>query len=358
MGYFDSYHGARYVRRKRLKIVLLCLALLLVLLVIAFFMLQDHIIYTDDGGFRFDFQQDVPSADPDPDGNPTADGDVPLIVEGEDGQTTTPGGTDTPAGQETPPADPPASAQSAFSGVVLTPEEILSGASLAEGCDAVAVTVKGADGICWVADPMNAEGGTAADATAFQAALAKLDCRKIAIVSVMLDPIRPRTVDRASACKLSSGSIWLDWDYTSWFDPYASGTADYLKGLLQSCADAGFDEVVLTDFQFPVRGKTELIDYGDQTTPKASALAALAETLKRDDLTVSCLLTDTAAAGVDEKAGQDAAALAEAFGRVWYRCKTPEDAAGLQALVGADAVALWLTQPSDSPDLPAHITAQ
>ena len=350
MGYLDNYKGTKRRKRKRLLVVLLCLALLLALLLGAFLILQDHIVYTDDGGFYFDFQKpaEQPPVTPASPAEPLPD--VPLVIE--------PGGNEpappvTPQ-EPVPPVEEPPLPRSPLSAQWTTAEALLAGWTPADG---LSLSVKGTDGVCWVADPRGAENGAAPRSADLLAALEALSCRKVAVVSALRDPLRPRTVDRAAACQVTSGTTWLDWDYCSWYSPYAAGTADYLNGLLQSCADAGFEEVILIDFQFPVRGKTELIDYGDQTLSPTDALTALARSLTPPEgLTVSCLLTDTAArSGADGAAGQDAAALADAFGKVWVRTPSPDNAAPLEEQLGAGRVALWLTAASDAADLPDHI---
>lgn len=332
--------------------MLLVLTVLIVLAAAAALILQDHVVFTPDG-FYFDFQKPTQEAQtPDTDiGQDDSAEDVPLVIE--DGSSNSPTTPD-PTPEDSVPGSP--SEREPFSALLATPEQIISGETLPTSYDALAVTVKGTDGVMWVADSMNAENGTADVAADFRSALSGSDTYKIAVASALLDPLRPRYIDRTSALKVESGSIWLDWDYCSWFSPYETGTAEYLKALLQSCADAGFNEVVLTDFQFPTRGKTELINYGTQSVGKAEALASLAQQLKRNDLTVSCLLTDTAASGgKDEAAGQDAALLAKTFGKVWVRCSSPGDTASLRAQLGDNAVALWLTTESTAQNLPDHI---
>lgn len=345
MGYYDSYKGRRGRRHRRLLTVIVVFLLLFILGTFGVLMLQDHVVFTHDG-FYFDFQK--PAAKK-PDSGKQPHSDVPLVIE--DGKTDDK--TD-----DKPSVNPEDThdEQAAYSAVLRTPAQVISNDALPDGCDALAVVINDADGKLWVTDPMNAENGASDQAQAFKNALSAVKVHKIAVVSALRDPLRPRYADRSSAMKVASGAVWLDWDYCSWFSPYEPGTAEYLKSLLKSCADAGFDEVVLTDFAFPVRGKTSLIDFGAQSAGKAEALTDLAKQLKQDGLTVSCLLTDTAAAnGKDEAAGQDAALLRDAFGKVWVRCDAPEAVSSLSTQLGKNAVSLWLTQEPTTDDLPQHI---
>lgn len=345
MGYYDSYKGRRGRRHRRLLTVIVVFLLLIILGTFGVFMLQDHVVFTHDG-FYFDFQKPAAKKT---DSGKQPHSDVPLVIE--DGKQD-----GNPDDKPSVNPDDTSDEQAAYSAVLRTPAQIISEEALPDGCDAVAVVIKDNEGVMWVSDPMNAENGMSDQAEAFRIALSSVKAHKIAVVSALRDPLRPRYADRSSAVKVTSGAVWLDWDYCSWFSPYESGTAEYLKSLLQSCAEAGFDEVILTDFAFPVRGKTSLIDYGTQSAEKAETLAALAGQLKQDGLTVSCLLTDTAAEnGKDEAAGQDAALLRDAFGKVWARCDAPEAVTSLSAQLGKDAVSLWLTQEPTTADLPEHI---
>ena len=362
--FYNSYRGSRRKKHRRLLIVLLILLLLISLTAAAFFILQDHIVFTSDG-FYFDFQK--PKAETHQSSGQAQEGltdDVPLVIgpAGSDNPASTPQtGSDPNTGNTTEPGNTsdPSGTEEPFAALLATPAQVIAGITLPKSYNALAVSVKGEDGIMWVSDAMAAENGAAAQADDFRTALSSVTAYKIAVVTALRDPLRPRAIDRRSAVKVESGSTWLDWNYCSWFNPYASGTADYLKDLLQSCADAGFDEVVLLDFQFPTHGKTDLISYGDQALGKAEALASLAKQLKRDDLKVSCLLTDTAAgSGTDTNAGQDAALLRDAFGKVWVKCAAPGDASALRTELGDDAVALWLTAESTDSDLPDHIVGQ
>lgn len=62
----------------------------------------------------------------------------------------------------------------------------------------------------------------------------------------------------------TNGVTWLDWNYVSFIDPYSQLGTEYLSDLALFASNAGFDNIVLYNVNFPVKGKINLIDYTAQ----------------------------------------------------------------------------------------------
>ncbi len=317
---YKPYRGSGYYGRRRHKIFALILLLLLLAAVFVFFYVQEYIVFTADG-FRFSFRPDepAPSGD-DPDDPPS------LIIEDPVAPPENPGGAS--GSGHSDPADPTPDVQPA----VPMRARLVSGADelrgLSEPFNALALTVKGADGLSLLSD-----GTAVSDALT---ALKQEGGRAAALASALRDNVAPRD-DLSLAVRTQNGVRWLDYDNICWLNPYAAGTADVLAALAQACFDAGFDELVLQNFQFPTRGKTQLIGYGEQTQSRTEALTALLAAVREKapaQLALSVVLTDTAARSLtDADAGQDVAQLAPYCARLYVRTSDP--ALDLTALAAA-----------------------
>lgn len=60
---------------------------------------------------------------------------------------------------------------------------------------------------------------------------------------------------------------WRDELGLRWLSPAHEAAQAYIAGLCGELAELGFDEIVLEQFHFPIRGKLELIDRGDRYDP-------------------------------------------------------------------------------------------
>lgn len=318
MAYYDRYRGSRRRRRNRVKILLLILLLLVVVGLAALFFLQDAAIFTSDG-FHFPFgaqeehTDNIPGLDPE---------DIHLEIEdpqpGADtlrpsDQTQQPGSPE----QDTPAPQPAVLEQTAallLDGTSLLTDRADVLRQISEGgYGQLALQVKAPDGVALVDDDL-AKDGLSADSKGFLQQLQEVDLSKIAVISALRDNVRPRTGYRSSALHTASGATWLDREYVAWFDPAGKDTLECLLAMIEACEAAGFEQVVLQNFQYPDAGKLELIDYGDDHS-RRSALTELARQLREaTDLPLALTLTQTAASDLlDGTSGQDVAELAQYF---------------------------------------------
>ena len=314
MAYYDRYRGSRRRRQNRFKILLLVLLLLVVVGVAALFVLQETAIFTSDG-FRFPFSRQEEETDQIPD-----DGeDIKLEIQDPQPGVTPP---ETPSDPVTEPLPEPVelprtAALLADGNCLLTDKAGLLRQFSETGVSQLAFVVKTPAGISLVDDD-DVSDGISDQSAVFALELDSLEMGKIAVISALRDNVRPRTSHRGSALKLESGSTWLDREYLSWFDPSGEDTLDCLLATIRACEAAGFEQVVLENFCYPTAGKLELIDYGDGQA-RTDALTALAAQLRDGThMALGLVLTPEVAANLtDNLSGQDVAALAPYFDRMY-----------------------------------------
>ena len=85
-----------------------------------------------------------------------------------------------------------------------------------------------------------------------------------------------------TALKAAWGDLWYDADGYAWLDPANEEVRAYLTALCRECAELGFDEILLDNFCYPVRGDREslvLADGLDKTAVLADFAAAIREVL-------------------------------------------------------------------------------
>ena len=332
--YYNSYKGSRRRKRQRIRIVILIVLLLVIAGVAAFLLLQDKAVFSADGiRLPFGKKQSV-SDDPLPD-------DIELVIEPPvDTPPATPAEDDpavTPAPQEpdvTVPAVTPLNALYAggFRFVQETPAVLTE--LVDSGRNELAILVKDTDGNTLIPDSDGAQGGVSPQAGAFAQALQELKSPPAILLPALKDNIRPRTMYRGSALHTSSGAVWLDRTYISWFDPTGKDTADNLLTQIRACEALGVKQVILTDFQFPTAGKTHLIDYKNIPS-KTAALTELARQLSEGaEVELGLLLTDEAAQNLlDTEAGQDVMELAQYFDVLYLQTASGADPAVLEEAI-------------------------
>lgn len=84
--------------------------------------------------------------------------------------------------------------------------------------------------------------------------------------------------------------LWMDETGCYWLDPTKSSTLNYIIEIVGELKAMGFDEVVLTDFRFPVTDKI-LFD-GDKNAALQSAMDTIVANCAADGYTLSFVLSD------------------------------------------------------------------
>ena len=83
----------------------------------------------------------------------------------------------------------------------------------------------------------------------------------VAQLAAFKDPISPRT-DPSMAIHYNGSALWLDArkNGNPWLNPYSTAAVEYVGDLVEEVQQLGFEQVVLTNVQFPKLSKKQ--DYG------------------------------------------------------------------------------------------------
>ena len=83
----------------------------------------------------------------------------------------------------------------------------------------------------------------------------------MAQLAAFKDPISPRT-DPSMAIHYNGSALWLDAQKNGnpWLNPYSTAAVEYVGDLVEEVQQLGFEQVVLTNVQFPKLSKKQ--DYG------------------------------------------------------------------------------------------------
>ena len=135
----------------------------------------------------------------------------------------------------------------------------------AQGADYGLVTLKTPDGSICYASQVPAAAQSIADTTVDPARIAAIFREEgvipVAQLAAFKDPISSRT-DRSMAIHYGDG-LWLDAqkDGNAWLNPYSAAAVEYVGNLVAEVQGMGFEQVVLTNVQFPKLSRKQ--DYGE-----------------------------------------------------------------------------------------------
>ena len=310
---YNRYRGKNPLWKKVVAVLLI----LVIILAVAFMVLQDRVFYDDTGTPHL----------PRPAGQEEASG-TPAVD---------PGQLDITEEELTPEAEPLRAAELA----ALPGTEDHSAAVPAGDFDALAVTMKDNAGRVY---------HTAPEQQSAIAALTGGDCRTIARVSCFLDPKAARADVEGVGLKNTGGYLFYDGNNTNWLDPGKPAARQYLCQLAKELADLGFDELLLTNVSYPTQGKIDKIDYGEAL--KSAALADFLEEVRSavgEDVAVSLELpAQTILSGSDRVSGivlEDLAPLAD---RIYAATDAASAAALEQALQAACETTEFVAEVTDA----------
>ena len=135
----------------------------------------------------------------------------------------------------------------------------------AQGADYGLVTLKDADGSIHYASQVAAASGsiagTAVDPARIAAIFREEGIIPAAQLAAFTDPVSGYT-DRSMAIHYGDG-LWLDAqkDGNAWLNPYSAAAVEYVGDLVAEVQGMGFEQVVLTNVQFPKLSRKQ--DYGE-----------------------------------------------------------------------------------------------
>ena len=315
-GYRGRSRGAKW-----LKILVVCLAVVLCLVVGAYFWLQQYLVYTSDGvrlelpfGRQEQVQQD----------------ETPQL-------TVSPDLVRREAEENEPQTEPLRALEVSPDG--LTAEDAQA-AMEAAGANALVLTVKSGDGQLHFqsetpqAAAMGVNGGADLNETVAQLKtqgvylVARLDCFE--------DDALAQS-DPSPALLTHSGYRWTGPNGWRWVVPGTEGVQDYLAALAGELAALGFDEILLENAAYPGSGNLDYIQAGEQYDAArfGEVLAAFYSRMQEAAASHGArlsLLTEPAALTEEGNAltGQSLAVLSGSFARVWS-APGEADAAALSA---------------------------
>ena len=135
----------------------------------------------------------------------------------------------------------------------------------AQGAEYGLVTLKDANGVIHYASGAAAAAGSVTAAPVNPARIAAIFREEGIIPAAQLaafkDPVSPRT-DPSMAIHYNGDALWLDAQKNGnpWLNPYSEAAVEYVGDLVEELHGMGFEQVVLTNVQFPKLSKKQ--DYG------------------------------------------------------------------------------------------------
>lgn len=243
---YSSYRG-RAGTADVLKVVAVLLVILFVLSLGAFFLLQRHMVYSDDGSVRLDlpfFREDHP----------------------EEEATLPPLETPEPEVEIVAPAGPERIVPVSLSRTALydgTAAELVTEG----GGTAAMVDMKGDTGeLGWVSDlPLAIAAKVSEDDPSINIALraaADDGVYRIARISCFKDDLLS-DADTSMAILTNSGYRWTDPEQVHWVSPTSEKVQDYLAALCVELSSLGFDEILLEHAGYPTEGNLHYIKKGE-----------------------------------------------------------------------------------------------
>ena len=293
---YHNYRG-RSRRQKRLLAVVLVLVILAAL---AFLVIQNYIVYDDQGHARVELPFAKKEPAPDPETPPVTGEDVNIDYI-DNGYA---------------PVLQPLQARLLPSAVLRQdPQETLA----AFNEEAFAITVKRNNGAITYDTAMELPAEVEAERENslenLQALLAS-DRYAVARMSVFCDSYFVRAYPDA-ALHWEGGDFWYDADAMAWLDPSHPQTLVYVTQLCQEYASLGFDEIMLDYFSYPTTGETGFIG-GLADTDREEVLTDFVKSL-RANLPKETKLSIVLRSDLTEESGLSAEMLAQRFDRVYVQ---------------------------------------
>ena len=254
-----GYRGRRTIT-DILKFIAIALGVIVVLVLAGLFFAQRYIVYTDEGPklelppflemFRRTEKEPGASASlPDP-------GNVSVVID--------PGGSE---------PEPPQEEEKAGFALELPVEDVLNGTAAAKleaaGAEALILEVKAPSGqLAWYSDLFTADWAEVNAPRSNNDALKQWnagDVYTVARVCCFRDDSVPYSLNKQA---LRKGNYnWRDELGLRWLSPAHEDNQAYIAGLCGELGALGFDEIVLEQFHFPIRGNVENISQGERYDP-------------------------------------------------------------------------------------------
>lgn len=135
----------------------------------------------------------------------------------------------------------------------------------AQGVEYAVLTLKDASGNVYYASQVAAAAGSIVadplDAAHIASILQEEKIIPVAQIAAFKDPVTPRT-DPSMGIHYNGDALWLDAQKNGnpWLNPYSPAAVEYVGDLAEEVQQLGFEQVILTNVQFPKLSKKQ--DYG------------------------------------------------------------------------------------------------
>lgn len=135
----------------------------------------------------------------------------------------------------------------------------------AQGVEYAVLTLKDTSGSIYYASQVAAAAGSIVesplDAAHIASILREEEIIPVAQIAAFKDPVSPRT-DPSMAIHYNGDALWLDAQKNGnpWLNPYSTAAVEYVGDLAEEVQQLGFEQVILTNVQFPKLSKKQ--DYG------------------------------------------------------------------------------------------------
>ncbi|WP_312939323.1 putative glycoside hydrolase [Oscillibacter sp.] len=248
---YSTYHG----KGPKWKILLAVLLVLVILGALTVIRLQKYVVYDDSDRPRLDLPQ-FSKDQPEGSGSTSADepGDASFTIEEPEQKSIQAAAL---------PVGP------------LTDWKAAWAAVSPGGVNAVVYTVKDTDGLVYIdsqAAPPTAAKTVEGSAAALGDMLKDEGVYAVAKIACFRDPVASSADLVGRGLINTGGYVFYDGNNERWLDPSKVGARQYLVDLATACAAAGFDEILLTDVNYPTIGKLNKIDYGLAATGRPDSL--------------------------------------------------------------------------------------
>lgn len=296
---YHSYRG----RRNPLRVLLAVLLILVILGSLALLLIQKLVVFEENGAWHL--KQTEAQEEKTSEQTASAVTDEELVIEPPEEPTPT---ERTPQLQQTTLA--------ALQGGAVTQ---------AEGCNGWAFPVKDSSGMLAYDTAVEAAASSGAGGSVSREGLAQLleeDAYYLAQFACCHDSVYSMANMTGAGLCQPSGYVWFDYQNSHWLDVSKPEARAYLASLVQELADLGFDEILLQEFQYPVRGKLHKIDYTALTMSREEALCRTAQELQSAIEGTGCRLSMQVTAelletGSQSEAGWNLSELAGQFDRFY-----------------------------------------
>ena len=343
-----------------IKTLVVLLAIICALLLLAYFVLKDFIVF-DEKGITLDIPifRESPSPPPTPEAPPEIKIEIidtaPPLAEPED-----------------LPAPEPLKLRAVF-----VPQAALlkegaaqeyTGLCASTSINALILEMKPESGKLSYNSRLIAASGASGQSGAAEQAITAFNDEGIylaAYIACFRDNTAPRN-NTALAVMHKQGVTWLDDKSSSWLNPYSPQARDYIEGLALELCDLGFKEIILDRICFASTGQVGQIDYGGESeTPRTQIinnfLAALRQKLSAKGVVLTCIPEPSALiGGLDADTGQDLAMIAENADRIMARIPQKDLAsefsqieAGVSAVMEPGSLEIRFTPIVTAPKNPA-----